>query len=136
MAEMTMDLTSEELEMATERLRKSKQSLGLAQVWDGAQKGREWAKGHAEFSQLALLDGEFGEDGDSDPEDISTLDRRDHRSWSDAIVSLISPEIADDDHAIREFWETWGPTGLMTDVYLEGFVKGALEVWDQIKDNI
>lgn len=112
-----------------ERLRASKEDAIEADKEKGRVVGSDWAKQTATYAQLRRLGNEFpsGVSTEIDAlglakvileeECLSWSDMRD--AWTDQIG--IDEEEYDADH---------------TDGFFSGFIEGALEVWDEVKDEV
>ena len=102
-----------------ERLRASYEEQRDLERQDGQESGAEWAAQFAEFSELRALS-RMGE------------------AASDTLFEWSVEDTPFDNHNRQEFWE--GVTGDMdfdlTEEYVEGFVAGALDLWQKVKGDV
>jgi predicted hydrocarbon binding protein len=111
------DMTS-----VVERLRASKERVEAAQQESGQDCGKTWAKETAEYDELERI-ARFHESG-HDPSDLVA-----------ALRHLIDPEDEMSPHEWHSFWEQHG-CGEPTHAFAEGFIKGAVEVYDEVADQL
>ena len=96
----------------------------------GYRRGVEWAKATATPRELKRLDHNFDR--------IDMLEHRRRPGWSDRLASTILP--GPGSHTAEEAWEFWRTSVGITDDaqlasvdFLDGFVKGALSIYEQVK---
>jgi hypothetical protein len=108
------------MEDVVSRLRASKAKYVEQQNAEGRKQGREWAMKRAEFNELRSL---ASIDFDYVPEGWN------YARYADHALGIDPTEEGD------SFW--FDPEGSPTpDEYVEAFVKGAREVWDQVEDKL
>lgn len=105
-----------------ERLRKSKERHERWNEDEGKSAGAEWAKTRAEYSQLLALES------------------ADERSWADECGDLcvqLFRVVGDPDYEDFRDW-AGGLFGAEqpNNAFIRGFVEGALEVFDEVKDQL
>lgn len=104
-----------------ERLRASKEKRARDGLELGFQAGKKWAEDTAEYHELRAL-AQQPELDEDDADDVSL----------DWVPNAIGREDA------REFWEEIG-TNWQDDLngfYVIGFQRGALDVWEDVKDDL
>lgn len=113
------DMTS-----VVERLRASKERVEATQLELGKTSGNRWAKEEAEYDELERI-AEFDETGEDDP-DVETLQR---------LIDPTGEMIATSYGSWFVFWEKYGHRD-PTDAFARGFVEGAIEVYDEVADQL
>lgn len=120
------------------RLRASKRKAGGEQYEKGRQAGEAWAKDGAEADALARLE-EFRDACEADRpafEDYFEMEPNaplDHAGWIAA--AILAPEDDQDTHEASAYaGELFGEH--RTNDFVRGFVDGALDVWDSVKDRL
>jgi hypothetical protein len=110
------DMTS-----VVERLRASKERIEAAAHESGKDCGVTWAKQSAEYDELLRIS--KWEQDTLDACDLNTL------------TQLIDPNDEMDRHDWEAFWEQRGDANL-TDAFAAGFVVGAVEVFNEVADEV
>jgi len=120
------------MDAVIERLRASKIKTTNVERMVGNKMGDLWALNHAEFEQLRNL-------ADS-PLDISEFDAPPNGAftWSEIVHGYIEGEPRPDRAAAGDFWEAHGDDGKSypSDAFVQGFVEGAIAVYEQVKDKL
>lgn len=132
LTELTINRREKTMEAAIARLRASKRESGLDYFALGHARGTEWAKHTAEYAELRRL------------ERFDVVDMLDHFSkptntefsWAEllALKALPGPQAHTRSDA-ADFWERVGVEDkeqLRSAEFLHGFVKGALEIYEQV----
>ncbi|MCW8129381.1 MAG: hypothetical protein KIS92_03270 [Planctomycetota bacterium] len=114
------------------RLRASKQENDMKKREGSRQDGRVWAEQDAEHAELEALAAAF-----SDPE--NRFEDNDHTAYSagERFFFAICPDQDGDREAANCFWESQIPDAQhLADnaAWVNGFIDGALEVWEEVKD--
>ena len=115
------------MEDVIERLRASKSRFRLEEISDARKCGADWAKNHAEFSELRRL---------------TTVDTEgfDHVSGPEAAFAVYKHLVGEDPYDKDELANLYmiDPEAVdsITPEFVEGFVLGAGGVWEEIKDHI
>jgi hypothetical protein len=119
---------AENMDTVIERLRASKQAYVDDAETRGATAGIDWAKGRAEFIQLKNLS--------------DKIERNPHDEWN---VSNV-PETTDPDFIgsradVREWWMhaaqlSEKEVDTIPEAFIEGFVKGAMGVFEEVEDEL
>ena len=102
------------------RLRASKLESNTAEYQEGHEAGRRWAELDAEFLELNLLD--------------KAEERRGVEGWEWSWNQI--PHAIGDNQTADEFWEGIEQIQDKDEDYYNGFVDGALEVYEQVADEI
>lgn len=112
------------LQTAIERLRASKEKHQTGEQDQGKTHGREWVLHRAEYSELVAVS-QVDLDAYDDEDDGETLIR--------ALWQALDPEESENlrDWRIALFGE-----GLVLPEYVRGFVEGAQEAFEEIKDKL
>ena len=117
------------------RLRDSKARGQEAAKSEGFAAGQTWARDKAEAAELQALENAydpvygwgFGSPGSA-------------YSDAEAFFFMISPESDRDRRAAEEFWETilgeQSARIAYSDDFVQGFAEGAMDVWDEVKDQL
>lgn len=100
------------------RLRASKLESDTEEYQNGHEDGKEWAEQYAAFSELRRLS--------------KAEERRQDWDWDGHSI----PQVAGGDAYDAEFWEGYEGIDNFGEDYFNGFVAGALEVFDQVADAI
>ncbi len=139
---MATEVDREELtQEVIERLRQSKRKGDDARKAEGREAGRQWAMEVAEARDLEML-ASYLEQLDGNRElwyFFTSVPDNSVYVPAESIAFELLPEGSrrDDCH---EFWEQAMGDGyekLMNDLpYLEGFVRGAVELWEEVKDKL
>ncbi len=121
-----------------ERLRVSKRKSDDSLFSQGYAAGEEWAKNQAEAEELERLS-DFRDQCGTDWDSVLTTGPDDAYGSGERLYFVISPEDDGDRGASCGFWES--QLGLEDgscpkDSLVRGFVEGALEVWDEVKDQL
>jgi hypothetical protein len=143
LAEIITQKGAKHMDDVVARLRASKAKTGDAFTIRGREAGREWAKDHAEAIQLERLDayteGDFGigctwQEWLEDPAPEDSAFGNDHHLAEALSENPESFDRADGDG----FWEFVGASDeeRSSGSFLVGFVEGALEVWNEVKDKL
>jgi hypothetical protein len=122
-----------EIMMGTEdsvvaRLRASKAKEDEADLEFGRKAGQEWARTAAEYGELRRVAecdywDQLNEDQRADTLACLILDANDARDL--------------DQHSVRELWDhLHDRTDAPDPAWIEGFVAGAAEIWDEVADKI
>lgn len=108
------------MDTAIERLRASKQDATKNDIEAGREAGRDWAGDFAEYAELARLS-------------KTDLDGNYAGAW-DVLKHAISPDDGMSHEEILEY--CFGEEEPDSDEYVGGFVEGAQELFDEIKDQL
>ncbi len=116
------------------RLRESKLENDMKMREGSRRDGRMWAELDAEHIELEALGAAF-----SDPE--NRFEDNDHTAYSagERFLFTICPDQDGDREAADCFWESQIPDAKhLADsaAYVNGFIDGALEVWEEVKDQV
>lgn len=124
------------------RLRESKARMEEARLEEAYAAGQRWAEARAEAEELTRL------------EELEARHPRGHHEWDliwstdgnsaygpgESFVFTIRPETDGERGVVAEFWleeAGIGDTSLLSiDGYVRSFVEGALDVWDEVKDQL
>lgn len=123
------------LDAVVQRLRDSKKQAGTQELLAGKEAGREWAEEKAEAKELDRLSRFVG--GLETDGDVRGLSNGSAWGTGEQLYFALSPEDDGNRDEAASFWEAAFGVGScddLTDEHLQGFVEGALEVWDQAKD--
>ena len=116
--------TGEDMEQVVERLRASKASfLEQSERAQGKRHGQNWAKTHASFNELRTVANLKFDDAAAGKYGIE-LDK-----------ALGNTEVRYEE----SFWQDGDPDRIWSippDKYVEAFVEGAREVWDEVEDKL
>lgn len=106
-----------------DRLRKSKEEAENEDYQTGWNDGQVWAKDYADFRDLQRVE-RFCESNDND------------YSWVHIYYVISDVDNRVDAREPLEFWEQH--TGIMepSDGMVKGFIEGALEVWQKVKEHL
>jgi len=123
---------------AIERLRASKQQADARDAELGADVGREWAKGQAEADDLERLSGFRRGIRDLEWDDFFCMPDGSSAYGPEEIVFFAMVGNDDNDrNAASDFWEmVTGRDQTPRSAFVRGFVEGAVEIWDEVKDQI
>jgi hypothetical protein len=138
MAEIENKEENPEMSGVIERLRASKQESETQEFQAGWDAGRAWAEKYAEVSELKRL--EAWRDDRSKDECRYEVPQGNAFDAAEHLAFALCP--GDQSHSgAREFWEcAVGDNVPHDDIaqpeFLRGFVEGALDVWDKVKDQI
>lgn len=116
------------------RLRASKRKTDDRSVVEGRAMGREWAGERAEAKELETLESTFS---NSD----SWYDQNESSAYSpgELLYFSIYPEMEGDRAGAEAFWQAicGDDTSPMNSAsFVNGFIEGALELWEEVKPNI
>jgi hypothetical protein len=122
------------MENVIDRLRKSKEASAEEDRRSGMEAGTEWAKKEAEWRCLVALNLEFGSADDSFWDEVG--------SDSDVAERIVS--VLDDDgyrpdwDRVKECWEAIAGINAdkVTAAFARGFVEGAIEIFNTVKDKV
>ena len=111
-----------------ERLRASKQKSAADEIADAKSLGVEWAKLHAEYNELRRMS-------------MVDTDGLDILSGLEAATHIYGNVIEQDDRPDKDelaelFLVDPDTIGFLTPEFVEGFVDGAKDVWEEIKGKI
>ena len=116
-----------------ERLRASKQRSEESDENVGRKEGQEWARRRAEYSELRRLESldlSAISDAASMNSDSGIL-----RLYASNLLEQITGEYGAGSDDIAQFFGVENESDL-TEVYIGAFVEGAIEVWNEIEDQI
>ena len=113
-----------------ERLRASKDQATADALYEGRENGLDWAKRHAEYDELrriVRLDISEWPDDDQNAYNVAqsvymNVMEEESRPSNDELASLYGVEEEDVDRISKAF--------------VEGFIEGAQDVWDEVKDQL
>jgi hypothetical protein len=135
-AEITKRRGAKDMKEVIDRLRASMQKHESEQYNEGHAAGQEWAKNKAEAGELILLERWRDSCGPHDWQDCFVTDERSAYSAAEHFVFRIRPECDGEREAVSDFWEQRGREDHPQDEFVRGFAEGALEVWDDVKDQL
>ncbi len=122
-----------------QRLKASKLARENAERADGVEAGRTWATEHAEFNELHNLS-EWWDTASEDGRDVVlTTQETDAFGASHQLACVIRGECCRDRKDSDQFWEEaiGDDNGQRhSDRFVRGFVEGALQVWNAVKDKL
>jgi hypothetical protein len=107
---------------AIERLRTSKQKTIQDDLLSGQQDGRDWARDSSEYSELVRVS-------------RIRFDGGDYRGAERALKAAVDP---DDDFTTSVFYDHCfgSETAPVTDEYVAGFIEGAKQFFDEVKNEL
>jgi hypothetical protein len=124
-------LKGKPMDATIDRLRQSKKTYLAAAVERGNADGVTWAMESAEYGELKAI-------ADKWP-DVQTCDTDDAFGPPAVFLSMFAVDPVDHE-SNNDFWDALGKERSDDDQYSapywEGFVAGALEVWEEIKEKI
>lgn len=132
LAELATKRKDRDMASVIDRLRASAHKQEDADTAAGRKAGREWAKTTAEAAELKRL-------ADArDPVHDWYLFEASSAYGSSGMLYFAITGTADepDRHAAESFWEWWSDTNNPEAGFVQGFGEGALEVWDQVADQL
>ena len=126
------------MDSVLERLRESRKRGESKAMTDGRAAGEAWVKEQAEVAEIERLEQYFEV---FDTVDGWTLfDSQDAYTASEHLVFRIQPENEGDRRAASDFWEMVlgheQAEQAESPAFLEGFVVGALELWDTLNGQV
>lgn len=140
LAEIAAKKERKDMDDVVTRLRASKHRVEDEHYHEGEKAGREWAEAYAEADELANLErwqARLGHDFDVIFSDDLTW--RSAYSSAELVAFAAWPEKDEDRSAAEMFWEeALGDDAKLADdaQFVKGFVQGAIELWDQVKDKL
>jgi hypothetical protein len=109
------------MEQVIERLRASKTAFADKERAEGRTHGRDWARLHASFEDLRT---------------VANLDF-DRQPDSSSYGALLDKALGNTDLSYdRSFWQDSEDWSIPSNEYVEAFVKGAKDVWNEVADKI
>jgi hypothetical protein len=139
LAELAAKKEQKDMKDVITRLRASKRRVEDEHYHQGEKAGREWGESDAEVDELANLQRWYARLG----RDVDAVFGDDAwgRAYSSAelIAFAAWPERDGDRSAAEEFWnQCLGDDANLADdpQFVKGFVEGALELWDEVKDAV
>jgi hypothetical protein len=136
LAEFTKRRGARDMKEVADRLRASKQKHESVQYNEGQEAGRQWAKDQAEAGELILLERWRDSCRSGEWSDCFATDGRSAYAASEHFVFRIWPESDGARGDAQNFWEQQGCEDHPQDEFVHGFADGALEVWDEVKDQL
>jgi hypothetical protein len=128
------------MQSTIERLRESKMKSDESQFQEGFVVGQKWAKNSADAEELERLADfhascerqSWGWEGFFDlPEGCSAFSTAERVAFR-----IIGEEQCPGREHASDFWQSLWQEGSPPNEFVRGFVEGALDVWDQVKDEI
>ena len=115
-------------EKTNERLRNSMSGALNDEQEQGKVAGRNWVlhKNGASYAELHRLEEQFRQWDDA----FFQENDQDAYSVAERLVFVICPDGEGDRKAARAFWENWADEASVSGPFVEGFIEGAMEVWD------
>lgn len=116
------------------RLRASKQKTDAIIYEEARGIGRAWAEEEAELIELKAMGAAF-----ADPENRYEDDPNAAYSPCEGLFFVICPGLEGDREAADDFWAGQIPDGkdmAGSAAFVNGFIDGALEVWEEVKDQV
>ncbi len=129
----------EQTAVLVERLRASKAATGTAERTEGFASGREWATEFAEYKELSNLSKWWETTSPADRELALTTLETDAFGAGHHLVCIILGLENSSRRDSDEFWDAAvgeDDERRHSDDFVLGFVEGALEVWDSVRDQI
>jgi hypothetical protein len=136
LAEITKRRGAKDMKEVIDRLRASKQKHENEQYNGGHEAGQEWARNEAEAGELIRLEKFHDACGPSDWGRFFWTSDRDAYGAAENLVFRIWPDDDRDRDAASNFWESQGHEEYPDDEFVRGFAEGALEIWDQVKNQL
>jgi hypothetical protein len=137
LAEIVRRRGAKDMREAIARLRASKARFVEQEFKQGREAGRAWAMNRAEAAELERL-AAFVERCGLDWDGLFDRAGTDAYSAGERIVFAILPEDDGDRGASHCFWEmnAGDPDLAMRPEFVRGFAEGAVELWDEIRDQL
>lgn len=132
----------ENMSEVVKRLRASKRNSDSNLTGGGREIGKSWASENAEYYQLKNLAAAFPSDGYGPVGWVATFRSEDAFSPGERLAGIIEGRDDMDRREMRDFWQSQPFDGELIEqiVYDRnvtiGFVEGALEVWEQVRDQV
>ena len=121
-----------------DRLRASKAEHEDEDIQIGRDAGREWAEHLAEYKELKIL-AEISREHDGDGIELHFGDTPSHQGPGERFFFAIHPDENSSRAEVRDFWESAlgdEAKGAESAPFVVGFAKGAVEVFEEVKDQL
>ena len=123
------------MEAVVQRLRVSKMTEEDSMYRDGLEKGRNWAKQSASWSDLSKIDEHFDQYGADDWGELEAS--YSHISPGALFLSNMDPERFEGEwNNQKDFWEDYVPDGNPSATFVHGFCTGAVQVFDKVQEQL
>lgn len=138
-------LTRGDMKKIVERLKAAKEQDEVDEYEDGKRAGRDWAADYATPAQLRRL-------AAADAEQYAWAGSPNAPwGWRHLVAFKINPKFDRDDRPtakelVDDFWERAlggdsdrvkeGPGDMAVNDFLRGFIEGAIEIWEEVEDQV